>query len=217
MLVWKQSLKGELSSAATLQKLREEQDRLSIVVKEQNLSPEEVSRMNSEHDNLARTLEELRRKSAESSNHARSLEVALAKRSENVEQAVDDYTDYLDRLGLFPSAPPPLPSTDLRLEVNFASSNPKELIRRGWDGTGADLKNDIKSTLDSIADHLRQELQELENEVITVEQELDNVAVQADAIEEDVFEAERRTGTIQDEAEAIRIVRPRYFISPFAD
>ena len=193
--------------ATTLQKLREEQDRLAIVVKEQNLSPEEVSRMNSEHDNLARTLEELRRKSAESSNHARSLEVALAKRSENVEQAVDDYTDYLDRLGLFPCAPPPLPNTDLRLEVNFASSNPKELIRRGVDGSGADLKNDIKATLDVIADHLRQELHDLENEVITVEQDLDNVAVQADAIEEAIFETERRTGTVQDEAEAIRIVR----------
>lgn len=170
--------------------------------------------MNSEHDNLARTLEELRRKSAESSNHARSLEVALAKRSENVEQAVDDYTDYLDRLGLFPSAPPPLPSTDLRLEVNFASSNPKDLIRRGLDGTGADLKN-IKSTLDSIADHLRQELHDLENEVITVEQDLDNVAVQTDNIEEAIYDIERRTATVQDEAEAIRIVSSGLFASCF--
>ncbi|EJD06000.1 uncharacterized protein FOMMEDRAFT_145334 [Fomitiporia mediterranea MF3/22] len=190
---------------ATLQKLREEQERLAIVVREQNLTPEEVAHMNSEQETLSRSLEELRRKNAETSNNMRSLEVALAKRSENVEQAVDEYTDFLDRLGLFPTPPPPLPQTDLRLEINFASSNPAELVRRSMNGKGADLKNDIKPVLDAIAQHLRQEHQRSENEVITVEQELDEVGVETDRIEEDIFETDRKTTTIQDEVEAIRV------------
>lgn len=190
-----------------MSKLREEQERLAIVVRDQNLTPEEVAHMNSEQETLSRALEELRRKSAETSNNMRSLEVALAKRSENVEQAVDEYTDFLDRLGLFPTAPPPLPPTDLRLEINFASSNPKELVRRSVTGKGADLKNDIKPSLDGFAEYLRQEHQRLENEVITVEQELDEVAVETDKVEEELFETERKTATIQEEAEGIRLVR----------
>ncbi|THH04485.1 hypothetical protein EW145_g5494 [Phellinidium pouzarii] len=190
---------------ANLQKLREEQERLAIVVKEQNLSPEEVSQMNSEQESLSRSLEDLRKKNTETSNQMRSLEVSLAKRSENVEQAIDEYTDFLDRLGLFPTVPPPLPPTDLRLEINFASSNPKELVRRSMDGRGADLKNDIKSALDSIADYMRREHQRLEDEVVTVEQELDEVTIETDKVEEEIFEVERRTGNVQEEAEAIRV------------
>lgn len=162
--------------------------------------------MNSEQETLTRILDDLRRKNADISNNMRSLEVALAKRSENVEQAVDEYTDFLERLGLFPTAPPPLPPTDLRLEVNFASSNPKELLRRSANGKGADLRNDIKPALDTVADFLRQEHQRLENEVITVEQELDEVGIETDKVEEEIFETERKTNTIQDEAEAVRVV-----------
>ena len=93
----------------------------------------------------------------------RSVEVALAKRCENVEQAIDEYTDYLDRLGLFPVLPPPLPPTDIRLEINFASSNPRDLVKRVADGRGADLKGDIKGVLDMIAVHKRREHQVLED------------------------------------------------------
>lgn len=110
--------------------------------------------------------------------------------------------------------PPPLPPTDLRLEINFASSNPKELVRRTVTGKGADLKNDIKTSLDGIAEYLRQEHQRLENEVITVEQELDEIGVETDKVEEEIFETERKTGTIQDEAEGIRVVRA-YLLAKF--
>ncbi|KAI5123278.1 hypothetical protein M0805_009300 [Coniferiporia weirii] len=190
---------------ANLQKLREEQERLAIVVKEQNLSPEEVAQMNSEQEMLARSLEELRRKNTETSNQMRSLEVALAKRSENVEQAIDEYTEFLDRLGLFPTLPPPLPPTDLRLEINFASSNPRELVRRSVNGQGADLKNDIKPALDGVADYMRREHQRLEDEVVTVERELDEVTAETDKVEDEIFEVERKTGNVQEEAEAIRL------------
>ena len=53
---------------ANLQKLREEQERLSVIVREQNLSPEEVSQMNSEQESLIRTLDDLRKKNTETSN-----------------------------------------------------------------------------------------------------------------------------------------------------
>ena len=89
--------------------MRVEQERLAVVVREQNLTPEEVAQMTTEQETLSRALDELRRKSTETTNQVRSLEVALAKRSENVEQAVDEYMELLQQLALFPSVPEPLP------------------------------------------------------------------------------------------------------------
>lgn len=162
--------------------------------------------MNSEQEQLSRALEELRRKNAETSAQMRSLEVSLAKRSDNVEQAIDEYTAFLDKLGLFPTVPPPLPPTNLCLEVNFASSDPKELIRRPVDGRGADLKGVIKVALDSVADYKRRENQRLEDDVVNVEQELDDVMVETERITQEILETERRVGNLQEEAEAVRLV-----------
>lgn len=194
-----------MSKAANLQRMREEQERLDSIVKDQNLSPEEVAQMNSEQEQLSRTLEELRKKSMESSTHMRSLEVSLAKRSDNVEQAIDEYTVFLDKLGLFPTVPPPLHPTNLCLEVNFASSDPKELVRT-VDGRGADLKNVIKGALDAVADYKRREIQRLEDEVVNIEQELDEVMVETERITEQILDTEKRVGNIHEEAEAIRVV-----------
>jgi kinetochore protein NDC80 len=192
-----------------LERLRTEQERLAIVVKEQNLSPEEVAQMNTEQETLSRLLDELRRKNAETSNQMRSLEVALAKRSENVEQAIDEYTELLHQLGLFPNVPHPLPPAgmDLRLEINFASPNPRELIRRTADGPGqiADLRGEIKGALDSIAEYKRRQHMTVEDEAANLENELDDIGAETDRMEEEIESLEQKTNNVQEEAEAIRI------------
>ena len=194
---------------ANLEKLRAEQDRLAVVVKEQNLTPEEVAQMNTEQETLSRMLDELRRKNAETSNLMRSLEVALAKRSENVEQAIDEYTELLHHLGLFPTVPHPLPPAglDLRLEINFASANPRELVRRTIDGPGrtADLRGEIKGALDSIAEYKRRQHMAVEDEAANLENELDDIGAETDRLEEEIVDLERKTDNVQEEAEAIRI------------
>lgn len=63
--------------AANLQTLRQEQEHLTNVVKEQNLSPEEVAQMNSEQENLVRAIDELRRKSTLLSVFVRKLAQAI--------------------------------------------------------------------------------------------------------------------------------------------
>lgn len=199
--------KTKICIAANLQTMRSEQEHLTNLVKEQNLSPEEVAQMNSEQETLARAIDDLRRKSTETSNYMRSVEVSLARRCENVEQAIDEYTDYLDKLSLFPTVPPPLPPSDIRLEINFASSNPRDLVRRVADGQGADLKGEIKSVVDAVAQNKRMEHQGLEDDLVNVENELDEVTAEAEKIEEEILEVERRTSNLQEEAESIRIVR----------
>ncbi len=66
--------------ASNLEQLKAERERLSEVVKEQNISPEEVIRMSTEHEQLSRSLEDLKVKIAESQKTVLSLEVAVANR-----------------------------------------------------------------------------------------------------------------------------------------
>lgn len=162
--------------------------------------------MNSEQETLSRIVDELRRKTEETRQQARSYEITLAQRFDNVEQSIDEYTALLDNLRLFPVVLPPLPSADLRLEANFASADPRGLIRRVQDGTSADLKNDVKVILNGIAVYKRQELQALEDQVVTVADDLDTVTAETDKLEEDMLNTERRTNDLQDESEAIKTV-----------
>ena len=189
--------------------MRVEQERLAVVVREQNLTPEEVAQMTTEQETLSRALDELRRKSTETTNQVRSLEVALAKRSENVEQAVDEYMELLQQLALFPSVPEPLPyaGVDLRLEINFASQNPRELVRRTVDTSdrGTDPLGEVKGALDSIADYKRRQHMSIEDDAANLENELDDVVAETDRMEEEIDDLERKINNVQEEAEAIRI------------
>ncbi len=173
--------------------------------------------MNSEQEILARTVEELRRKSTELHNQMRSVEVALANRNDNVEQVVDEYTDYLHKLGLYPTVPPPLPHADIRIETNFPTPHPREQIKCVATGQGVDVRNDIKIVIDSVADYKRREHQSLEDDLVNLEQELDEVTLETEKILEEFREIDRRTGSLLDEAESIRTVSAAlsFFVSQF--
>lgn len=166
--------------------------------------------MNSEQEILARTIEDLRRKSTELSNQIRSLEVSFAKRGEFVEQAIDEYTDFLAKLGLLPTVPPPLPLVDLRLEVNLPTSTPRDLVRRVATGEGANLKNDIKGVINSIADYKRREHGILEDDLEKLEEELDTVSQDVDNIEEEASGIESQTNGVLAEVELLREVKENY-------
>ncbi|TDL13552.1 hypothetical protein BD410DRAFT_735210 [Rickenella mellea] len=135
-----------------LQRQRDEQEQLSAEVRKQNLSPEEVSQMNSDHTNLNRTLDELKRRLKESGEHTRKLEVLWANRSEAVEREIDCYNTLLAKLALIPTLPPPLPQIDLRLDSNFAS---RKLVCRMSDRSVVNLKGETKQALDAVAESTR--------------------------------------------------------------
>jgi len=61
-------------TGSNLEQLKAEEGRLSEVVREQNISPEDVLRMNTEHDQLSRNLEDLKVKIAEAQKTILSLE-----------------------------------------------------------------------------------------------------------------------------------------------
>jgi kinetochore protein NDC80 len=173
-----------------------------VVVKEQNISPEEVIRMNTEHEQLSRNLEDLKVKIAESQKTILSLEVAVANRGAAAEEAVDVYTRLLSNLGLFPPLPPPFQDIDLQVELNTAASQTENLLR------GPDVRHVIKPTLNAIIESKRGERATVENERIKVDHELDRLISECENMEDEINETEKKVMVLNEQADDLREVLP---------
>jgi len=175
-------------------------------VKEQNISPEEVIRMNTEHEQLSRNLEDLKVKIAESQKSILSLEVAVANRGAAAEEAVDAYTRLLSNLGLFPPLPPPFQDIDLQVELNTAASQTENLLK------GPDVRHVIKPTLNAIIEGKRGERAAVESERIKVDHELDQLISECENLEDEINEAEKKVMVLNEQADDLREVS---LFSPF--
>lgn len=202
-------------TVAVIEQLKAEEARLSDVVKVQNLTPEEVLRMNSEHEGLSRDLENLKHRLAETNRNALKLEVSLTKKVTDAEEAVDAYTGLLSTLGLFPPLPPPLQDVKLTLALNTASPNPPDML------VGPGIREVIKPSLAIIAELKRTERADIESERIKVDNELDQLTTEWENIQEEVNEVLNKVTALNDEAEELREVRRRrlyfHFFSAHAD
>ncbi|KAF5386764.1 hypothetical protein D9615_001826 [Tricholomella constricta] len=191
--------KAELATgAAHLEQLKQEQDRLIEVVTAQNLSPEEVERMNTDHEMLSRNLEDLKQKIAETHKVVMTLEVNVTHRAEAAEEALDVYTHLLSSLELFPPLPPPFEDVDLTLELNTAISNPQLLL------AGADIRKVIKPTLSGVAESKRSERASLESERIKVDNELDQLSLDCENVDEEIGELEKKVMALNEQADDLR-------------
>lgn len=181
--------------------LKSEQAKLADIVKTQDLSPEEVSRMNTDHEMLTRSLEDLKQKISEAHRAVMALEVNVTHRAEAAEEALDAYTNLLSSLELIPPLPAPFQDIDLRLELNTAASNPQLLL------SGADIKKVIKPSLIAIADSKRSERASLETERIKVDNELDQLAQECENTDEEIGEVEMKVVAVNEQADTLREVK----------
>lgn len=193
--------KAELAMASsTLEKLKAEHERLTDIVKAQNLSREEVDRMNTEHDSLSRDLENLKNKISEANRVVLKLEVSLTKKVSEAEEAVDTYTNMLQTLNLFPPLPPPLQDVSLTLQLNTAVSNPQEMLH------GSGIREVIKPSLNIVAELKRTERADVESERIKVDNELDQLTTECENVEQEVMEVISKVNGLNDEADELREV-----------
>lgn len=183
---------------SNLEKLQAEELRLLDIVKEQNLSPEEVVRMNTEHETLSRDIETLKHKMAETNQVVVKLEVSLTRKVSDAEEALDMYTNLLSNLGLFPPLPAPLEDVDLTLDLNPASSNPQNLL------SGADIRTVVKPTLGRVAEMKRTERADVESERIKVDNELDQLTLECENMDEEVVEVTTKVNGLNDQADELR-------------
>jgi kinetochore protein NDC80 len=187
--------------AVHLQKLRAEEHEVAKIVKEQNLTPEEVNHMNTKHEHLERSLEDLKFKLSESHKAISALEVTLANRAASTEEAIDVYNKHLAQLGFFPSLPEPFEGMDLGLSLNPAAPNPQGLLR------GLNVRDEIRPTLVAIAKAKRAERASVESERVKLDHDLDQLAVECENLEVEVANMEKNVLAKEDEANDLRDVR----------
>ncbi|KAJ7063098.1 HEC/Ndc80p family-domain-containing protein [Mycena amicta] len=194
------SEKAELVARGNqLQQLRAEQDRLDDIVKTQNLSPEEVIRMNSDHESLSQNLRDLKQKIAETHRNVMTLEVNVANRGAAAEEAIDVYTNLLTTLDLYPAPSPPLPTVTLTLELNTAASNPQHLLV-------GDVRGAIKPCLSTVAESKRAERATVESERIKYDDDLDQLTTECENLEDQIAEDEKKVVSLNDQADDLREV-----------
>ncbi|KAJ3556638.1 hypothetical protein NM688_g1916 [Phlebia brevispora] len=193
----------KIITEGTFEKLTAEQSRLEDIVKVQNLSPDEVLRMNTEHESLTRDLEALKNKLTDTSKLIAKLEVSLDKKLRDAEEALDAYTNLLTSMNLFPPLPPPLDGVDFRLGVNNASANASELL------IGADVREVVKPKLGVVAELKRMEKAEVESETIKIDHELDQLLLTCENLEEEILEISKKVEALNEQADELREVAQR--------
>ncbi|KAG1778539.1 HEC/Ndc80p family-domain-containing protein [Suillus placidus] len=191
--------KAELAARSqNFDQLKAEHEKLTEVVKVQNLTPEEVIRMNTDHETLARNLEDLKYKISEARKTVMSLEVITTNRGAAADEALELYGNLLSAVGLFPPLPPPFDNIDLRLELNTATANPQQLL------LGSDIRKVIKPTLCSVAEIKRTERADIESERIKVDNELDQLTLECENVDEEVREIEKKVMSLNEQADDLR-------------
>ncbi|KAG2077811.1 hypothetical protein BDR04DRAFT_1064629 [Suillus decipiens] len=191
--------KAELAARSqNFDQLKAEHEKLTEVVKVQNLTPEEVIRMNTDHEALVRNLEDLKYKISEARKTVMSLEVITTNRGAAAEEALDLYGNLLSAVGLFPPLPPPFDNIDLKLELNTATANPQQLL------LGSDIRKVIKPTLNSVAEIKRTERADIESERIKVDNELDQLTLECENVDEEVREIEKKVMSLNEQADDLR-------------
>jgi len=176
-----------------LEQLRAEKSRLADVVKTQNLTPEEVVRMNTEHETLARSVEDLKVKVAETNKLVMSLEVSLTNRVATAEEVIDQYNTLLSSPGLIPPN-----EEDLTIELNMANSDLQQLVR------GPDMRKVVRPTLSKWAEMYRMEIDAAKREKIVVDDDHDHVVNECDDLIQEIETEAAKVHALTEQAEEMR-------------
>lgn len=182
-------------SVANLEQLNAEKARLSDVVKAQNLTPEEVARMNTEHETLSRSVEDLNVKVTETNKQVMSLEVSLTNRVATAEEVMDQYNTLLSSPGLIPPN-----EEDLTIELNMATSDLQQLVR------GPDMRKVVRPTLSKWAETYRMEIDAAKREKIVVDDDHDHVVNECDDLIQEIETEASKVHALTEQAEEMREV-----------
>lgn len=194
------------SESATL---RAEKLQILTAVKQQGLSPEEVSRMNSDKETLTRSFEEIRTKVTTAQKYAYDREMAVSKRGDSLETYIGEYMTLAYRLGLHP---PPrqivldrdgreveVAGDDFSMDLNLAGTTPYEIL-------GGDVNGRIRPGLMRFSEGKRAFKRGIDDEIIRVEYQLDRLLQIVEGLKEDADILDAKVKGTAHDAEAAKLV-----------
>nr|XP_018265782.1 STE/STE20/PAKA protein kinase [Kwoniella dejecticola CBS 10117]OBR87940.1 STE/STE20/PAKA protein kinase [Kwoniella dejecticola CBS 10117] len=167
----------------------------------QNLTPDEVNRMNHERDSLNRGLDELRSKIAEASQSSYDQEMMVTKSMDRFENLLAEYDSMCLQLGLLNTSTGSFPlrdeQVDYKLELDLGIEELDGLKR-----SSHQMRVVIWQALQTLRESYRQELLNLSNDAIALEDHFDRMEQQVESQKETVGTLEVKLKMVHDQAEA---------------
>ncbi|ORX34350.1 HEC/Ndc80p family-domain-containing protein [Kockovaella imperatae] len=182
-----------------LEAARAELARIEAAVAAQNLSPDEVQRMNYERETLTRTLDEMRIKTMEASQFSYDQELQVTKSMDRFEQLYADYTSLAHQIGLVkPGSRQSLLAgkVDFTIDVELQAEDMADVQKEA-----KRLREQLRPELSAFGEKFRKEELELGNQVIELEDQHDRLTQEVEKHKQQVEMSEMRVKAQNDSAE----------------
>ena len=192
-------------SETQLEAIHRELAQTEAAVAAQNLSPDEVQRMNHERETLTRNLDELRARTAEASQMAYDNEMQVTKSMDRFEQFLQDYTDLGHQIGIIGLSLEGMllgtGNVNYVIELDLGLEDLNEVQT-----TGKRMRSTIWPALQTQGEELRKQTLDLENEKIAKDYKLDQLCQKVEEQKDAVGESEAKLKGLHDVAEDMKHV-----------
>lgn len=189
---------------AQIQAARAELARTEEAVAAQNLSPDEVQRMNHERESLTRNLDELRVKIAEANQMAYDQELQVTKSMDRFESLVTEYNALAQQIGTMPadgtSAVGP-DGVDYNVDLDLGVEDLSILTN-----DGKRLQEKIKPALQAFGEKFLSEATELGVQKIAMDNELDKKIQEVEGMKDEAAVRQAKLSVLSEKAEEARLV-----------
>jgi len=187
---------------AEIQQLEQDKTELERQVAEQNLTPDEVARMNSERSTLSESIRELTAELHKKTRELGEQEIAVTRRMDDIDSLVNKYTHGKAVIGLNASSVQQQYDIDFNVDVNMASSDLTAV-----NVVGQRIKESIRPGLQAFGEQLRTEWRQQSNQKIEWDDKLDRLNSELEQRRHHVQTLEHKLASLESAAEAEKQVR----------
>lgn len=191
---------ADARTARSIAAARSELAQTKAAVDSQNLSSDEVNRMNYDREALARQVEELRAKVAEASQVASEQEMRVTKSMDRFDQHLQDYTSLNHQIGAVSHQPgkslPGFVEMDYSIDLDLGAED-LHTIRH----YGQSKFTTIRPALKSYTDGLREQVAGLQNDVISLEDKHERLGQDVERQQEEVSVRQQQYSIVHEKGE----------------
>lgn len=187
-----------------VQAARAELATIEEAVAAQNLSPDEIQRMNHERESLTRNLDDLRVKIAEANSSVYDQEMQVTKSMDRFEALVAEYTLLAQQIGTMSpdgSIAPGPDGIDYNVDFDLGVEDVNVLIN-----DGKRLRATIRPALQAFGEKFRLEIANLAEKKIAMDDELDKKNSELEGMKDEGATRQAKLTVLSEKAEEARLV-----------
>jgi kinetochore protein NDC80 len=187
-----------------LEQLHAELVTIETQVAAQNLSPDEVNRMNHERESLTKQLHDLRSKIAEATQYAFDQELSVTKSMDRFDQHLTDYTSFAHQIGTMTPSEGPFMGpggVDYSIDLELGLGDVNEI-----QASGRKMREIIRPALNKYDEDIRIQTRVVGEEQAGLDGELDKLGMTVEQQKADASNKNLELRKKLTEAEAARAV-----------